>query len=93
LTHFKAVVREQWARLVIDERAALQALPRLLPAEAEARRALFDQIRDLIRTISTAAGELEGEAKRRLDEMMVLFEMGACAPERPLLERESGKLV
>jgi len=93
LTHFKAVVREQWARLVIDERAALQALPRLLPAEAEARRALFDQIRDLIRTISTAAGELEGEAKRRLDEMMVLFEMGACAPERPLLEREAGKLV
>ena len=44
LAHFKAVVREQWARLVIDEKAALQALPRLLPADAAARRALFDEI-------------------------------------------------
>ena len=44
LAHFKAVVREQWARLVIDEKAALQALPRLLPADADARRALFDEI-------------------------------------------------
>jgi hypothetical protein len=77
LARFKAVVREQWARLLLDEKAALQALPRLLPAEAEARRALFDQIGDLIRTISTAAGALEGEAKRRLEEMKVLFSMGA----------------
>jgi hypothetical protein len=75
LTRFKAIVREQWARLVTDERAALQALPRLLPAEAEARRALFDQIGDLIRAISTAGGEFEGEARRRLEEMEVLFEV------------------
>jgi hypothetical protein len=73
LARFKAVVLEQWSRLVIDEKAALQALPRLLPADADERRALFDQIR----TISTAAGELEGEARRRLDEMRVLFEKGA----------------
>src|SRR5579883_872448 len=83
LTRFKAVVREQWARLVLDEKAALQALPRLLPAEAEARHALLDQIGDLIRAISTAGGELEGEAKRRLEEMEVLFGMGADAPRAP----------
>jgi hypothetical protein len=75
LAHFKAVVREQWARLVIDEKAAVQALPRLLPAEAQARRALFDQIK----SITTAAGELEEEARRRLEEMKVLFDSGACA--------------
>ena len=74
LARYKAVVREQWARLVIDEQAALQALPRLLPADADARRALFEEIR----AISTAAGELEGEAKRRLDEMKALFESEAC---------------
>ncbi len=79
LTAFKAVVREQWARLIIDERAAVQALPRLLPAEAKARRALLEQIRDLIKTVSTAGGELEGEARRRLEEMEVLFGMGAGA--------------
>lgn len=72
---FKAVVREQWARLVLDERAAVQALPRLLPAGVEARRTLFDQVSDLIRTLSTAVGELEGEAKRRRDEVQALFEM------------------
>lgn len=76
LAHFKLVVREQWARLVIDEKAALQALPRLLPAEAEARRALLAQIGDLITTITTATGEWEAEARRRLDEMKVLFETG-----------------
>jgi hypothetical protein len=75
LTRFKAVVLEQWSRLVIDEKAAVQALPRLLPADADERRALFDRIR----MVSTAAGELEGEARRRLDEMQVLFETGACA--------------
>ena len=79
LDHFKAVVREQWARLVIDERAALQALPRLLPADAAARRALCDEIR----AICTASGELGEEAGRRLDEMKVLFEAGrySRAPE------------
>jgi hypothetical protein len=76
LARFKAVVLEQWSMLVIDEKAALQALPRLLPADADERRALFDRIR----MVSTAAGELEGEARRRLDEMKVLFEIGACAP-------------
>jgi hypothetical protein len=61
------LVRDQWARLVIDDKAALQALPRLLPADADTRRAMFEEIR----TISMATGELEGEAKRRLDEMKV----------------------
>jgi pimeloyl-ACP methyl ester carboxylesterase len=75
LARFKAVVLEQWSRLVIDEKAALQALPRLLPADADERRALFHKIR----TVSTAAGELEGEARRRLAEMKALFETGACA--------------
>jgi pimeloyl-ACP methyl ester carboxylesterase len=75
LAHFKTVVREQWARLVIDEESAVQALPKLLPAEAQARRALYDQIK----SISTAAGELDEEAVRRLEEMKVLFQRGACA--------------
>ena len=35
---FKAAVREQWAILAVDERAAIEALPQLLPADAAARR-------------------------------------------------------
>ena len=35
---------------------------------------LFEQIK----AISTAAGELDGEAKRRLDEIEALFDIGAA---------------
>jgi hypothetical protein len=76
LARYKAIVREQWARLTIDQGAALKALPRLLPAGAEARRDLFEEVR----AIRTAAGELDGEAKRRLDEIEALFDIGARAP-------------
>ena len=72
----EAIVREQWARLTIDQDGALKALPQLLPRDAGARRDLFEEIK----AIRTAAGELDGEAKRRLDEMEVAFDIGACAP-------------
>jgi pimeloyl-ACP methyl ester carboxylesterase len=83
LAHYKAVVREQWAMLTIDEGAALRALPKLLPTDAAKRRAMFQKIRD----IRTAAGELEGEAKRRFDEVRRLFDIEA----RPAAAPTKGK--
>jgi hypothetical protein len=81
LAHFKAIVRNQWATLVIDQKAALQTLPRLLPADHDERRALTAELT----AICTAAGELEGEAKRRLEEIKHLFERGACdGQQRPI---------
>jgi pimeloyl-ACP methyl ester carboxylesterase len=71
LAHYKAVVREQWAMLTIDEAAALKALPKLLPSDAARRRAMFEKIR----AIRTAAGELEGEAKRRMANIQELFDL------------------
>jgi hypothetical protein len=44
-------------------------------ADAQARRALFDKCKAVL----TAAGELEGQDKRRLDEIEGLFEIGARA--------------
>jgi hypothetical protein len=76
LARYKAVVRQQWAMLTIDQGAALKALSRLLPADAGARRSLFEKVK----AIRTAAGELDEEAKRRLDEMEALFDIGAPAP-------------
>src|SRR5215475_4279679 len=58
MARYKAVVREQWAMLTINEAAALKALPKLLPSDPVRRRAMFEKIR----AIRTAAGELEGEA-------------------------------
>ena len=43
LGRFKTTVRDQWARLVIDEKEALRTLPRLLPAEYAERRAFGRQ--------------------------------------------------
>ena len=67
--HYKAVVREEWAKLALDEQAALEALPRLLPADAAERSDLFEKIR----AIAVAAGDLDPEAHRRLCEMEALF--------------------
>jgi hypothetical protein len=73
LAHYKAVVRTQWAMLTIDEKAALEALPSLLPAEADVLRSLFEKIK----AIRTAAGELEVEAKRRMDRIEAIFNITA----------------
>jgi pimeloyl-ACP methyl ester carboxylesterase len=83
LAHYKAVVREQWAMLTIDEQAALEALPKLLPTDVANRRVLFEKIRE----IRTAAGELEGEAKRRFEEVRRLFNLEA----RPAAAPTKGK--
>jgi pimeloyl-ACP methyl ester carboxylesterase len=71
LADYKAVVREQWAMLSVDEQAALKALPKLLPSDAAKRHAMFEKIR----AIRTAAGELEGEAKRRMAYVQELFDI------------------
>jgi pimeloyl-ACP methyl ester carboxylesterase len=89
LAHYKAVVREQWAMLTIDEKAALEALPKLLPTDPAKRRAMFEKIRE----IRTAAGELEGEAKRRFEEVRRLFNLEArpaAAPSKSKPQKKAG---
>jgi pimeloyl-ACP methyl ester carboxylesterase len=66
---FKAAVREQWAILAVDERAAIEALPQLLPADQGARRALSDQLQAIVATI----GKLNAGGKRRFKEIMQLL--------------------
>jgi len=66
---FKAALREQWAILAVDERAAIDALPRLLPADAAARRALADQLQAIV----AATSKLNAGGKRRLMEIMHLL--------------------
>jgi pimeloyl-ACP methyl ester carboxylesterase len=78
---FKAAVREQWAILAVDERAAIEALPELLPADAAARRALSDQLQAIV----AATGTLNAGGKRRLREIMLL--LGADKSRRAETER------
>ena len=62
-------MREQWAILAVDERAAIEALPRLLPADATERRA----ISDFLEATAAATGKLKVEGQRRLSEILRLL--------------------
>ena len=78
LPAFKALVREQFNMLLIDQAAALAALPSMLPADAETRRTAFG----LIKQVLTARGELSAQDESRLQEVARLFglEEGGTAP-------------
>jgi hypothetical protein len=65
-------VREQWAILAVDERAAIEALPQLLPADATARRAFSD----LVQATVGATGKLNADGQRRLSEVLHLLAAG-----------------
>ena len=68
---FKAAVRDQWAILAVDERAAIKALPQLLPADATARRSFSD----LVQTMAATA-KLKADGQRRLTEVLHLVVAG-----------------
>ena len=69
LSEFKARMREQFNMLLIDQEAALAALPSMLPSDAETRHKAFDLIRQVLAT----RGEMSPEDKTRLREVARLF--------------------
>jgi len=50
-----AVASKQWAILAVDERAAIKALPQLLPADATARRSFSDLVQTMAATAKLKA--------------------------------------
>ncbi|MBD9529818.1 DUF3141 domain-containing protein [Paracoccus sp. PAR01] len=89
---FRKMLREQFFMLLIDEDAAMAALPKLLPtSEAERRAGL-----DMLDTVLSAAAEPDGEVAVRLRHLAELFGLGvsplsppktaapeAAAPKKP----------
>ena len=69
LAEFKALVREQYFMLLIDEDETLEAIPALLPARAEDRRKGLAILREVV----GARGEAEGESAKRLARVVALF--------------------
>jgi len=76
---FKAAVREQWAILAVDERAAIEALRQLLP-DATARRAFADFIQATV----TAVGKLNADGQHRLSKVLHLLEVGTRPASREI---------
>jgi hypothetical protein len=75
LPEFKALVREQFYMLLIDEDAALTAISKMLPEDSVTRR----QALEAIKRVLTAGGPIEGEAQARLARVMQLFDLGDAA--------------
>jgi len=72
LAEFKALVREQFFMLLLEPEASLAAIPKMLPKNAEARRAGLAVIREVL----SASAEISGEAAKRLRRVSELFGAG-----------------
>jgi hypothetical protein len=77
IAEFKMLVREQFFMLLLDQEAALAAIPKMLPEDLDARRSVFTTIREVL----LAAGEISGETKTRLDRVAELFGLGEGLPD------------
>ncbi len=69
IAEFKALVREQFAILLVDEKAALAAIPSMLPTDVEAREKAYGVIAEVF----AARGEPSAEDSKRLSEVARLF--------------------
>ena len=89
LSEFKALVREQYYMLLIDQEATLAAIPDLLPRDYEVRRKAFAALRRVL----GAAGDLTGETAQRLERVAGLFgvepDTAGAAHAKPRLAKAS----
>jgi hypothetical protein len=84
LSAFKDLLRQQYFMVMIDEEAALAAIPTLLPESAQERRAAFEVLEDVL----TAAGPLPEAAAERLARIAVLFDLDK-SPDRKMASEAS----
>jgi pimeloyl-ACP methyl ester carboxylesterase len=76
LTQFKDLLREQFFMLLLNEQGALAALPALLPKDETQRRTAYE----IVRAVTTAAGEATPEALARLKALAPVFDVDPDAP-------------
>jgi len=83
LSEFKALVREQYFMLLIDEQATLATIPSMLPSQAETRSEAFN----LIKEVMAALGKLSPEDEKRLSEIGRLFGIGEAGTTIPFPQK------
>jgi len=77
LSEFKALVREQFLILLIDQEAAVEALPAMLPREPEVRQKAIE----LVTQVLSVRGEISGALAERLERVKRLFNTEQAASE------------
>jgi len=85
VAEFKELVREQFNILLIDQKAALEAIPSMLPPDLESREKAYE----LIQQVMHARGELSADDSDRMKEIARLFGLEAGTAKSHL--REIGK--
>jgi len=82
VAEFKELVREQFNILLIDQKAALDVIPSMLPPDTESREKALELIQQVLR----ARGELSAEDTERLKEITRLFGIDGGAAKKHLRE-------
>jgi len=85
LPEFKEMIREQFFMLLIDEEAALAAIPSLLPADPDVRREALE----ILQGIFSAGKELTGEPARRAERVAALFSVSSAPAPAAAARRRS----
>jgi len=85
VAEFKELVREQFNILLIDQKAALEAIPSMIPPDLENREKAYELIQQVLR----ARGELSADDGDRMKEIARLFGLEAGTAKSHL--REIGK--
>jgi hypothetical protein len=87
IADFKALVRDQHSMLLIDQSAALAAIPSMLPPDPEKRR----QALELIKRVLASRGALPPEGEKRLQEITVLFVADEGKPPARIVNLKSNQ--
>jgi pimeloyl-ACP methyl ester carboxylesterase len=87
LAEFKALMREQFFMLLIDEEATLGAVPDLLPADAQLRRKAFAALGEIL----SARGEMVGDVRERFERIAKLFGVEAKLPAPAASDKKVAK--
>jgi len=87
LADFKQLVREQFFMLLIDQDAALEAIPTLLPDSPEQRHKALE----ILREVASASGDLAPEVRARLEHVSSLFDSDRPKHEAPQMPERAGR--
>ena len=80
ISDVKSMIREQFHILLLDEEAAVDALPHMLTGD----RVAIEQALTNIRTVTNVGGAPEGELAKRLKQIEIIFNSASATAARIL---------
>ena len=88
LADFKKALREQFLMLLLDERACIEAIPRMIATDPKLAAQLSESLHDVIGVVGVSSPQ----AKARLAEIEELLEAGGMRETGKQAKREKAQL-